>query len=553
MDTHDDAALRGTVIRLEEQFKDRWSSEGQDTGIAEISDRLSPSELKKYDIFKNYKDTFLEEISPDVTLAKWKKDAVIFEEGAYIDLAFFIIKGNVEVYLSETQEDAFLSQPIFDPHRTKKLEGSTTAQASQATSGGNESILQTQIKKQPKSDSDIVYLSVMDFNLQLGSSMTLGPGEFFGEIGALSGWPQSVTVRTATDCELIQIKVASLRKMKKKSKDLKAWLDKIYREKYLVSHLKQTPLFQKCDQNFIESLAPKVELVSCDSDETITKEGEKADAIYLVRSGFMKLSQQVGDGQMILSYLSKGMTLGEVEMLMDGMDDWVYTASSVAHAELVKIPFDDMRQIIKTYPAVEKMLWESVVSRVKESGYSRKNINQSEFIETALTHGLVQGNSMLVIDLNVCTRCDDCVRGCAETHGGRPRFVREGDKYQNLLITKACYHCRDPVCLIGCPTGAIHRANVGDVVAINDNICIGCKTCAMNCPYDAIQMHDTGEVWPDNMMPARLRGKNRLLASKCDLCYTSDTGPACVRNCPNGCAVRIGSLEEFQSLLQTDR
>ncbi len=167
----------------------------------------------------------------------------------------------------------------------------------------------------------------------------------------------------------------------------------------------------------------------------------------------------------------------------------------------------------------------------------------------SLDEGLVEGNSILVIDLESCTRCDDCVRACAQTHGGRPRFVREGNRYQNMLLPRSCYHCQDPVCLIGCPTGAIHRANVGDVVAIDDNICIGCQACSNNCPYDAIVMHETEETWPDDMLPAGLRGRQRMLASKCDLCYDTGHGPACVSNCPQGCAFRLGSLDEFRDLL----
>jgi Fe-S-cluster-containing dehydrogenase component/CRP-like cAMP-binding protein len=540
--------IRPTIIKLTEQYQDRWSAYGPDPerGILSFSGRLSPKELKKFPIFESYPDKFLEEISPDISVARWKKGAILFEEGAYLDLAFYVIQGAVDVYISKTQ-DAHLSAPIFDPHRTRLYDAAGDKGARPAA---GESVLQTQIGKQPRG-KDIVYLSVMDFNLQFGSRMTLGPGEFFGEIGALSGWPQSVTAQAASDCDLIQIKVASLRKMKNKSKDLKNRIDKIYKEKYLAQHLKQTPLFEKCDSRFIEAMAPKVELVSCSADDVITTEGEQADAIYVLRSGFVKLSQKFGEGQLVVSYLSKGMTLGDVEMLIEGMTQWQFTASSLAHAELVKIPYAELRSLIKTYPYIEKLLWQSVVARIKESGYSKRNISQSEFIETALVNGLVQGNSILVIDLNTCTRCDDCVRGCAATHDGRPRFVREGDKYQNLLITKACYHCRDPLCLIGCPTGAIHRTNVGAVVAIDDRICIGCQACAKNCPYDAIQMHDTGDIWPDNMMPERLRGKERQLASKCDLCYTSETGPACVRSCPNGCAVRVGSLEEFQALLSS--
>ena len=130
--------------------------------------------------------------------------------------------------------------------------------------------------------------------------------------------------------------------------------------------------------------------------------------------------------------------------------------------------------------------------------------------------------------------------------------MREGEKYDNLLITRACYHCRDPVCLVGCPTGAIHRTNVGDVVAIDEKLCIGCQSCANNCPYDAITMFDTGEVWPGDMVPQGLRGTKRLLATKCDLCYDTGHGPACVSNCPHGCAFRVGSIEEFQQLLSTN-
>jgi Fe-S-cluster-containing hydrogenase component 2 len=62
-------------------------------------------------------------------------------------------------------------------------------------------------------------------------------------------------------------------------------------------------------------------------------------------------------------------------------------------------------------------------------------------------------------------------------------------------------------------------------------------------------MYDTGKVWPDNALPEGLRGKALKLASKCDLCYNKDHEPACVLNCPNACAFRVGSLDAIQKLL----
>ena len=541
-----------TQIKRLEQYNDRWSSYGVNTGIMELSEKPTPEILKQHEIFKDYDEKFLEKISQDVSIAKWAKDTVLFEEGSYIDVAFFVVHGKVDVYIKKQQTTPSQATPIFDPGRTVVLGAVDVEHETKAKSVGDHTIFQTQVNKQDTSRGHITFLSGMDFDLPTGGGVRLREGEFFGEIGALSGWPQSVTARTVSECTLIQIRIPALRLMRRKSRSLKDRIDKLYKERSLSSQLKATPLFRGCDDAFMQSLAEKVQLVSCDPDEVITREGEPADALYLVRSGFVKLSQKLGEGQIVVSYLSKGSTLGEAELLLEGMNRWLYTASSKEYSELVKISREDFLQITKQHPTVEKMLWESVISRTKEVGYSKKNIQQSEFIDTALDKGLVEGNSILIIDLNVCTRCDDCVRGCAETHGGIPRFVREGDKYEDFLITRACYHCQDPVCLVGCPTGAIHRAAVGDVVEIDPKLCIGCSTCANNCPYDAIVMYETGEAWPKDMIPEGLRGQERKLATKCDLCYKDDAGPACVRSCPHACAFRVGSVEEFQKVISRE-
>ncbi|MFN0157639.1 MAG: cyclic nucleotide-binding domain-containing protein [Bacteroidota bacterium] len=532
-----------TQLKREEQYKDRWTSYGGASGIITLSEKPTPTQLKRFDIFQEYDDKFLEKISPDISIATWKNDTVLFEEGSYIDIAFYVVKGSIDVYLQKQQ--AAGGRPIFDRARTVVVGESESARKP----SGGETVFDARVKQQPGSRTAITFLSSMDFNLPTGEIASLKTGDLFGEIGALSGWPQSVTAKTTSECELVQIRVPALRMMRRKSSGLKAKLDAIYRERSLVAQLKATPLFNSCDDEFIRSLGKSVELVSCEPDETITRQGAAADAIYLVRSGFVKLQQRLGEGEIVVSYLSKGMTLGEAELLTGDSGGWLYTASSKEYSELVKIKKDEFLAILKQFPTMEKLLWHSVIARLKEAGSSRRNIGQAEFIDTALTKGLVEGNSILVIDLTTCTRCDDCVRGCAETHGGIPRFVREGEKYGNFLITRSCYHCEDPVCLVGCPTGAIRRADVGDVVEISDPLCIGCQSCANNCPYDAIVMYDTGETWPQDMIPEGLRAKPRQLATKCDQCHTSPQGPSCVNSCPHGCATRIGSIEEFQQSL----
>jgi Fe-S-cluster-containing dehydrogenase component/CRP-like cAMP-binding protein len=525
-----------TVVMRRQLHADRWSSWGDHAGILGLSSVLRPHEMRQFDVFAGLPDDFLEELSADVSVAEWRGGAMLFEEGTYLDLAFYVVRGEVALYLAH---DEGAQQPIFDSRV------GATAPISQAP----DVPASTQVLR-AASDAPITFLASADFDLARGERLHVGPGGFFGEIGALNGWPQSVTARTLTPCTLVQIRLPALRKLRRKAKALRARLDDLYRARTLRQHLATTPLLRDCGQQIIEGLVDRVELVSCEPDEVVTTEGERAEHLILVRSGFLKLSQQVGAGEMVVSYLSKGGALGEAELLLPGIGAWQVTTRSVGYSELVRIPAGDIIELIPRLPALEQRLWQGAVDQIRDAGFTRQHPHRSDLIDFALGKGLVQGNSILVLDLETCTRCDDCVRGCASTHGGVPRFIREGEKYSGFLITRACYHCADPVCLIGCPTGAIRRANVGDVVEIDPSICIGCGACAENCPYDAIVMQELGEVWPPNALPARLRGEPRSVATKCDLCFTSPAGPACVSSCPHGSAHRVRSLDEFDALLR---
>ncbi|MFQ5607319.1 MAG: cyclic nucleotide-binding domain-containing protein, partial [Candidatus Zixiibacteriota bacterium] len=472
--------LSATIIKRGEQFRDRWSSYGEHSGIAELSERLSPQRLAEFELLQEYDEKFLKKISPDISLAVWKAGAVLYEEGSYIDVAFFVVEGRVSVQAPPRRSLADQVRPIYDTERTMVR---PTGELPPVDSVSDRTVFQDQISRAGPDTGQVTFLATMDINVAGGQSLTLGEGSFVGELGASIGWPQPATALTASECTLLQIRMPALKQLKRKSSALKNRIDKLYRDNALLFQLQSAPLFQGCDNKFLEELKDRVELVSCEANEVIAAEEAPADSLFLVRSGFVKLSQNLERGPLVVTYLSKGMTLGEVELMIDGVSRWRYGARSVESAELVKISRADFERLILRFPQVRDRLWRSAVARIKESGYGRRDIRHSQFLDTALKEGMVEGSSILAIDLDVCTRCDDCVRACAATHGGTPRFIREGSKYQNLLITRACNHCRDPVCLIGCPTGAIRRSGAGDVVEIDDALCIGCRACANNCPY----------------------------------------------------------------------
>jgi Fe-S-cluster-containing hydrogenase component 2 len=107
--------------------------------------------------------------------------------------------------------------------------------------------------------------------------------------------------------------------------------------------------------------------------------------------------------------------------------------------------------------------------------------------------GLVEGQKLMLIDLDRCTRCDECVRACVNTHDdGQSRLFLVGPRHGKYLVPATCRSCLDPVCMIGCPVNSIQRGDNKEIL-IRD-WCIGCGKCAEQCPYGSIQMHDTGLV-----------------------------------------------------------
>ena len=110
-------------------------------------------------------------------------------------------------------------------------------------------------------------------------------------------------------------------------------------------------------------------------------------------------------------------------------------------------------------------------------------------------------------------------------------------RHGKYLVINACMHCTDPVCMIGCPTGAIHRSPGEGQVVINDATCIGCAVCATSCPYNNIRMveirDEQGSFIYDDQSKALMQ------ATKCDLCVDQLGGPACQRACPHDALRRI--------------
>jgi Fe-S-cluster-containing hydrogenase component 2 len=165
--------------------------------------------------------------------------------------------------------------------------------------------------------------------------------------------------------------------------------------------------------------------------------------------------------------------------------------------------------------------------------------------------GVTDADNFLLIDSDLCVGCDNCEKACAATHNGHSRLDRKGGKnYANIQVPISCRHCENPLCMLDCPPDALARKPNGEVI-IRDS-CIGCGNCIRNCPYGVIQLvYDTpggGGFSLLEMLGLKKKKKEKgpAKAAKCDLCEQLPGGPACVRSCPTGAAIRVNPRQMLQ-------
>ena len=172
--------------------------------------------------------------------------------------------------------------------------------------------------------------------------------------------------------------------------------------------------------------------------------------------------------------------------------------------QLVRLPAEALRNVCERNPKLKEKLVRELARRRKHSMERLltpvwDDSNQVQLSDKFEELGLIQGQRLMLIDLDRCTRCDECVKACVNTHAdGRSRLFLDGPRFGKYLVPISCRSCLDPVCMIPCPVSSIHRGDYREMVI--EDWCIGCGLCADSCPYGSIQMHDLG------LIPERARG-----------------------------------------------
>ncbi|HEY9092388.1 MAG TPA: cyclic nucleotide-binding domain-containing protein [Parasphingorhabdus sp.] len=397
-------------------------------------------------------------------------------------------------------------------------------------------------------------------------------GSIFGEVGLISGRRRGATIRAAEDMIAIEVSRTAALKLQASVPAAKRAITRISTERQLLQMFGSG-----LTKESIAEVVETSEIMNVRAGEPIINEGDDGNDIYVIRVGSMVVEKEIGGKPVFLSYLPAGSYVGEMTLIAGGLR--TATVKAAIKSEVIKIQGDAFKKVLDAHPDLLRRAKTDMAARqginafveAKKDSFSGVVDMYSGVANFLVENGIGEATDVLLIDENLCVGCDNCEKACADSHEGLSRLDREaGRTYAHLHVPTSCRHCEHPHCMSDCPPDAIHRGPDGEVFI--DDTCIGCGNCQRYCPYGVIRMDkvppekpsifswlffgfgpgpgEPDKKWVDeNSDPAAEKAKKAI---KCDMCAGINGGPACVRACPTGAAIRVAP-EEFLTVAKLER
>jgi CRP-like cAMP-binding protein len=131
----------------------------------------------------------------------------------------------------------------------------------------------------------------------------------------------------------------------------------------IVARLRDTPLFGGLDNAALLRLADLGEIVDLEPGELLIREGDLADALYVVLDGEMEVTKRSGTAEIPVALVGPGSLQGEIAALEGGRR--LASVRAVGRAEVVRIPIETMRELLAAGPDLALGIIGTAVARLR--------------------------------------------------------------------------------------------------------------------------------------------------------------------------------------------
>ena len=257
-------------------------------------DSVALKELQHIDVFRGVSGTFLNLNSNAIRKRTYKAGEIICKEGDYGSTAFYVLEGKAEVFISSPMAHVQTHGKKDFFHKLKSVLALSTQQRS---------------RKDRRPD-----FIPIDAPIDLAYDNPVGElqeGDLFGEMTCMNYYPRSATVRARTDCTALEM-LRNVLDIMRRNRAFRARVEQSYRKRALESHLRGIPMFSTVTPEFIAYLRDRVELRTYSPGQVICRQGEPAHSFFLVRIGFVKVTEAHPGGDLILAYIGREIFRGVI-------------------------------------------------------------------------------------------------------------------------------------------------------------------------------------------------------------------------------------------------
>jgi len=130
--------------------------------------------------------------------------------------------------------------------------------------------------------------------------------------------------------------------------------------------LKGISLFSGLSDEVLSRINEKTESIQFVRDALICKEGQKADSMFVIKSGIVQIFCDDGKGgRKILTHLKLGEYFGEMALLTE--EPRTASACALAETDVIKIKKDDFQTLLKTAPEISLNIIKTLCDRLSKA------------------------------------------------------------------------------------------------------------------------------------------------------------------------------------------
>jgi cAMP-dependent protein kinase regulator len=193
----------------------------------------------------------------------------------------------------------------------------------------------------------------------------LKEGDFFGEFGFFTDQKRHATVKSLTECEILEISRNELNGMIKTHPHMKEVLQNLFNQRVLDLFLGLSPLFSSLTPVEREEVFKRFHLHKIPEETLLFKGGDPPKSLYMVKSGEVELFTQNRQGKkIVLATMRSGNIFGEIGPLFN--KPRMAFAKTIRPSELLELTKEDLEECIHQFPKLRSLLKETSFKRLAQ-------------------------------------------------------------------------------------------------------------------------------------------------------------------------------------------